>query len=175
MSGNLCHFDYLYPSLSEMEGDGQDFQTFFTPLFFFCNWLLHRWNGFYTWSQSNISLLSPLIISSKLTFSGWSGCLLKKIISAKAIVFKNTRRVVISVISQASAAGESNWRTIWCSAQLHQYCQAMPTCFCSFSFDISKYFCCLHTATISNLSTCHQKQKMSSSSCPTDFYGSEIL
>ena len=66
----------------------------------------------------------------------------QKIIFARAIVFKNTRRVVISVISQASAAGESNWRTIWCSAQLHQYCQAMPTCFCSFSFDISKYFCC---------------------------------
>ena len=42
---------------------------FFTPLFFFCNWLLHRWNGFYTWSQSKISLLGPLIIGSKLTFS----------------------------------------------------------------------------------------------------------
>ena len=28
------------------------------------------WNGFYTWSQSKISLLSPLIIGSKLTFSG---------------------------------------------------------------------------------------------------------
>ena len=36
---------------------------FFTALFFFCNWILHRWNGFYTWSQSKISLLSPLIIS----------------------------------------------------------------------------------------------------------------
>ena len=30
------------------------------------------WNGFYTWSRSKISLLSPLIIGSKLTFSGWS-------------------------------------------------------------------------------------------------------
>ena len=38
---------------------------FFTPLFFFCNWILHIWNGFYT---SKISLLSPLIIGSKLTF-----------------------------------------------------------------------------------------------------------
>ena len=45
-----------------------NFQTFFYPTFFFCNWLLHRWNGFYTWSQSKISLLSPLIIGSKLTF-----------------------------------------------------------------------------------------------------------
>ena len=32
----------------------------------------------------------------------------QKIIFVRAIVFKNTRRVVISVISQASAAGESN-------------------------------------------------------------------
>ena len=40
---------------------------FFTPLFFFCNWILHIWNGFYT---SKISLLSPLINGSKLTFSG---------------------------------------------------------------------------------------------------------
>ena len=38
---------------------------FFTPLFFFCNWILHIWNGFYT---SKILLLSPLIIGSKLTF-----------------------------------------------------------------------------------------------------------
>ena len=22
---------------------------FFTPTFFFCNWILHTWNGFYTW------------------------------------------------------------------------------------------------------------------------------
>ena len=48
------------------------FQTFFifSPLFFFCNWILHIWNRFYTWSQSKISLLSPLIIGLKLTFSG---------------------------------------------------------------------------------------------------------
>ena len=42
--------------------NGTNFQTFFTPLFFFCNWILHIWNGFYT---SKISLLSPLIIGSK--------------------------------------------------------------------------------------------------------------
>ena len=24
---------------------------FFTPLLFFCNWILHIWNGFYTWSH----------------------------------------------------------------------------------------------------------------------------
>ena len=30
------------------------------------------WNGFYTWSQSKTSLLSSLIIGSKLTLSGWS-------------------------------------------------------------------------------------------------------
>ena len=29
----------------------------FIPLFFFCNWILHIWNGFYTWFQSKISLL----------------------------------------------------------------------------------------------------------------------
>ena len=28
--------------------NGTNFQTFFTPLFFFCNWILHIWNGFYT-------------------------------------------------------------------------------------------------------------------------------
>ena len=43
---------------------------FFTPLFFFCTWILHIWNGFYT---SKISLLSPLIIGSKLTFISNSG------------------------------------------------------------------------------------------------------
>ena len=43
---------------------------FFTPLFFFCNWILHIWNGFYT---SKISLLSPLMIGSKLTFISRSG------------------------------------------------------------------------------------------------------
>ena len=42
---------------------------FFTPLFFFCNWLLHRWNGFYTWSQPKISLLSPLITDPFLVFA----------------------------------------------------------------------------------------------------------
>ena len=34
--------------------NGTNFQTFFTPLFFFCNWILHIWNGFYTWSHSKI-------------------------------------------------------------------------------------------------------------------------
>ena len=38
--------------------------------FFFCNWILHIWNGFYT---SKISLLSPLIIGSKFTFISSSG------------------------------------------------------------------------------------------------------
>ena len=37
------------------------------------HWLLHRWDGFYTWSQSKILLLSPLIIGSKLTFISSSG------------------------------------------------------------------------------------------------------
>ena len=36
--------------------NGHNFQTFFTPLFFFCNWIIHIWNGFYTKSQSKISL-----------------------------------------------------------------------------------------------------------------------
>ena len=44
---------------------------FFTPLFFFCNWILQIWNGFYTWHLSKMSLLSPLIIGSKLTFFGY--------------------------------------------------------------------------------------------------------
>ena len=34
--------------------------------------LSYIWNGFYTWSQSKVSLLSPLIIGSKLTFWGCS-------------------------------------------------------------------------------------------------------
>ena len=33
---------------------------FWPHFFFFCNWILHIWNGFYTWSQSKISFLSPL-------------------------------------------------------------------------------------------------------------------
>ena len=50
--------------------NGKISRHFFTPLFFFCNWILHIWNGFYT---SKISLLSPLIIGSKLTFISSSG------------------------------------------------------------------------------------------------------
>ena len=50
--------------------NGTNFQTFFYPTFFFCNWILHIWNGFYT---SKISLWSPLIIGSKLTFISGSG------------------------------------------------------------------------------------------------------
>ena len=50
--------------------NGTNIQTIFTPLFFFCNWILHIWNGFYT---SKISLLGPLIIGSKLTFISSSG------------------------------------------------------------------------------------------------------
>ena len=46
--------------------NGTDFQTFFAPLFFFCNWFLLIWNGFYT---SKISLLNL-----KLTFISSSGC-----------------------------------------------------------------------------------------------------
>ena len=38
-----------------------------------CDWILHIWNVFYTRSQSKISLLSPLIIGSKLTFISRSG------------------------------------------------------------------------------------------------------
>ena len=43
--------------------NGTNFQTFFYPTFFFCNWILHIWNGFYT---SKISLSSPLIIGSNI-------------------------------------------------------------------------------------------------------------
>ena len=39
---------------------------------FFCTWILFIWNGFYIWSQSKLSFLSPFIIGSKLTFSRWS-------------------------------------------------------------------------------------------------------
>ena len=50
--------------------NGTNFRTFFYPTFFFCNGILHIWNGFYT---SKISFLSPLIIGSKLTFISISG------------------------------------------------------------------------------------------------------
>ena len=46
---------------------------FLHHFFLFCNWILHIWNGFYIWSQSKISLLSPLIIGSKLTFISSAG------------------------------------------------------------------------------------------------------
>ena len=49
------------------------FRPFFYPTFFFCNWILHIQNGFYTSSQSKILLLSPLIIGSKLTSISSSG------------------------------------------------------------------------------------------------------
>ena len=38
------------------------FFPFFSSIFFFCNWILHIWNEFYT---SKISLLSPFIIGQK--------------------------------------------------------------------------------------------------------------
>ena len=50
--------------------NGTNFHQSFYPTFFICNWILHIWNGFFTWSQSKISRLSPLKIGSKLTFSG---------------------------------------------------------------------------------------------------------
>ena len=49
-----------------------NFHPFFYPTFFFCNLILIIWNEFYTWSHSKLLFLSPLIIGSKLTFSGWS-------------------------------------------------------------------------------------------------------
>ena len=48
------------------------FPFIFYPICFFCNWILHMRNRFYTWSQSKISLLSPLINGSKSTFWGCS-------------------------------------------------------------------------------------------------------
>ena len=49
--------------------------TFFSSIIytFFLFQLNLTWNGFYTWFQSKISLLSPLIIGSKLTFISSSG------------------------------------------------------------------------------------------------------
>ena len=41
------------------------FPSIYLPYFFFCNWFLHTWNEFYTWSQSKISFSYPLIIGSK--------------------------------------------------------------------------------------------------------------
>ena len=53
--------------------DGHNFHPFFYPTFFLRNLILLIWNGFYIWSQSKLSFISPLnIIGSKLTFSGWS-------------------------------------------------------------------------------------------------------
>ena len=48
---------------------GSNFHPFFTPCFFFCNWILLIWNGFYTWSQSKFIILnlSLLIILRSLT------------------------------------------------------------------------------------------------------------
>ena len=46
----------------------------FAPFFSFCNWILLIWNGFYTWSKSKLLFISPLIIGSKLTFSGCCNC-----------------------------------------------------------------------------------------------------
>ena len=45
----------------------------FLSIFFFCKWILHTWNRSYTWSQSKISLLNPLMVGSKLTFISSSG------------------------------------------------------------------------------------------------------
>ena len=36
----------------------------FLPHFFFCNWILHIWNGFYTWSQSNTKTKDKMSFNS---------------------------------------------------------------------------------------------------------------
>ena len=46
--------------------------NFQTPLFSFALESYIYGTDFYTWCQSKLSLLSLLIIGSKLTFSGWS-------------------------------------------------------------------------------------------------------
>ena len=51
--------------------NGHNFQT---PHFSFAIESYIYETDFYTWCQSKLSLLSPLIIGSKLTFSGWSDC-----------------------------------------------------------------------------------------------------
>ena len=63
---SLCCQSWLDLSVLKREADpslpfpppmAQIFIHLFTPLFLFCNWLPHRWNWFYTWSESKISLL----------------------------------------------------------------------------------------------------------------------
>ena len=40
----------------------------FYPTFFFCNWILLIWNGFYTWAQSKFSFSSPNILVQSWQF-----------------------------------------------------------------------------------------------------------
>ena len=66
IQNDICH----WASDAPPPRNDINFHPFFTPLFSFAIKSFFIWNGFYTWSQSKVSLLGPLIIGSKLTFSG---------------------------------------------------------------------------------------------------------
>ena len=82
---------------------------FFTSLFFFCNWILHIWNRFYT---SKISLLSPLIIGSKLTFISSSSRWLPCSKSSQLLYIHNINLNNISFTLNTMIALELNWLTL---------------------------------------------------------------
>ena len=60
----------IWPWENNNNGAGKDGEYLIFMIFVFCNWILHILFGFYTWSQSKVSLLIPLIIGSNLTIAG---------------------------------------------------------------------------------------------------------
>ena len=115
--------------------NGKISRHFFTPLFFFCNWILHIWNGFYT---SKISLLSPLIIRlltvlQKCTYT--TGrladiiptvnnrfglvCTLLTSFYRQIFSFESVRRGVRSYAQCGCNVLAKFWRLVGCSKRLH--------------------------------------------------------
>ena len=61
-----CTQTKMIPWSKKCRQSGWFSERHFYPTFFFSNWILLTY-GFYTWSQSKLSFLSPFIIGSKLT------------------------------------------------------------------------------------------------------------
>ena len=99
--------------------NGHNFQT---PHFSFAIESYIYETDFYTWCQSKLSLLSPLIIGSKLTFSGWSDCWLP---------YSALKNLNVTRDSPPPLYGKFHWKCPFFSEYLPKwdnFCQCQTLC-----------------------------------------------
>ena len=95
----LCHIiSWYWQELLPLKID--------SGIFFFCNWILHIWNGFYTWSQSKISFLRPLIRTPSIVKGNKS---LYLVWSKWGSQWRGLQCVAISHWSNGFSANEEYW------------------------------------------------------------------